>query len=123
MLTEDGQLQAVLPADGASAAAPLAAAVRSKGDETEMRALAMAVRCCRSTTLFAQSPKAPREGWAGRWRADDAKLHATLAIADVDAKGFAVEWDEGVGDQGVREKGTATWIAGGARASRAPAAS
>ena len=51
--------------------------------------------------------------WAGSWRAEDPKLHATLSITDVDAKGFALGWDEGVGDQGVREKGTATWIAGG----------
>ncbi|MET0553166.1 MAG: hypothetical protein ABW221_09020 [Vicinamibacteria bacterium] len=51
--------------------------------------------------------------WTGAWRADGPKLHATLVIADVDAKGFAVSWDEGVGDQGVRERGTAAWIAGG----------
>lgn len=51
--------------------------------------------------------------WTGAWRAEDPKLHATLAITDVDARGFALAWDEGVGDQGVREKGPATWIAGG----------
>jgi len=51
--------------------------------------------------------------WAGAWRAQGPKLHATLAIADVGATGFTVAWDEGVGDQGVREKGAAKWIAGG----------
>jgi uncharacterized protein len=49
----------------------------------------------------------------GRLARPGREAHATLAIADVDATGFAVAWDEGVGDQGVREKGRATWIAGG----------
>jgi uncharacterized protein len=51
--------------------------------------------------------------WAGAWRAEGPRLHATLAISDVGAAGFTVEWDEGVGDQGVREKGAAKWLAGG----------
>jgi uncharacterized protein len=73
----------------------------------------IAIAVLLSATPLVAQPKDPHEGWVGRWRADSAKLHATLAIAAVDAKGFAVEWDEGVGDQGVREKGTATWAAGG----------
>jgi uncharacterized protein len=78
-----------------------------------MRSLAVAVGLLWSTSALAQTPPEPREAWAGRWRAQDAKLHATLAIAEVTPTGFAVEWDEGVGDQGVRAKGAATWIAGG----------
>jgi hypothetical protein len=61
----------------------------------------------------AQGAKAPHDQWAGRWRAEGAKLHATLAITEVTPAGFTVQWDEGVGDQGVREKGAATWIAAG----------
>ena len=78
-----------------------------------MRSLAAAAVLLCSTSVLAQSPKEPPEAWAGRWRAEGTKLHATLAIAEVTPAGFAVQWDEGVGDQGVREKGTATWIAGG----------
>jgi uncharacterized protein len=67
--------------------------------------------------LAVAADAAPRDEravqWAGAWRAQDPKLHATLAIADVDAKGFAVQWDEGVGDQGVRARGKAGWLAGG----------
>jgi hypothetical protein len=78
-----------------------------------MRSLAVAALLSWPASVLAQAPKAPPEAWAGRWRAEGAKLHATLAITEVTAAGFAVQWDEGVGDQGVREKGAAAWIAGG----------
>lgn len=78
-----------------------------------MRSLALAVALLCSTSALAQAPKEPPEAWAGRWRAEGTKLHATLAITEVTPAGFTVQWDEGVGDQGVREKGTAAWVAGG----------
>lgn len=67
--------------------------------------------------LAAQAAAVPAQErtaqWAGAWRAADPKLHATLAITDVSPAGFTVAWDEGVGDQGVRETGKAGWTAGG----------
>jgi uncharacterized protein len=78
-----------------------------------MRSLAVAVGLLWSAFDLAQAPQEPREAWAGRWRAEGGKLHATLALTEVTPAGFAVEWDEGVGDQGLRAKGAATWITGG----------
>jgi uncharacterized protein len=77
----------------------------------------MAVSVLAVALALAQGAAAPADArvqlWTGSWRAEGPKLHATLAITEVTAAGFALEWDEGVGDQGVRETGTATWIAGG----------
>lgn len=78
-----------------------------------MKRLATLLLSIGASAVHAQPAKDSRAEWAGRWRPSDPKLHATLAITDVSPAGFAVEWDEGVGDQGVRDEGTATWTAAG----------
>jgi uncharacterized protein len=75
-----------------------------------MTVLALAL----AAALAADAPPDERaRRWEGAWTSPDPKVHATLAIADVSPAGFALEWDEGVGDQGVRAKGRAGWMAGG----------
>lgn len=54
------------------------------------------------------SPDLVRE-WTGAWKAADPEVYATFEITDVGAAGFTLEWDEGVGIQGVKERGQATW--------------
>ena len=56
---------------------------------------------------------APGAAWAGTWKCADPEVYATIVIADIDASGFSLEWDENVGINGTRVEGAAKWLPGG----------